>query len=138
MQMRSTLAKFIPGMALAAAIALAVAGCGGNDDQNGPAAPDPESGTPAPASSEAVPAGIEAAARMLLSEELEVDEGDFNLHSSEEAEWSDSSLGCPEEGMAYAQVITPGFKLVFGRAGTSYSVHTNSDGSHMVVCGDGE
>ena len=39
--------------------------------------------------------------------------------------------------MMYAQVITPGNKLVFGLAGTSHAVHTNSDGSHMVVCGDG-
>lgn len=69
---------------------------------------------------------------------MEVDEGDFKLHSSEETEWFDSSLGCPQEGMAYAQVITPGYKLVFELAGTSYAVHTNSEGSHMVICGDGK
>ena len=38
------------------------------------------------------------------------------------------------EGYAYAQVITPGHKLVFDFEGTSHAVHTNSDGSHMVVC----
>ena len=38
------------------------------------------------------------------------------------------------EGYAYAQVITPGYKLVFDFEGTSHAVHTNSDGSHMVVC----
>ena len=142
--MRSTLAKFIPGMALAAAIALAVTACGGNDDQNGPAAPATESGTPAPrlntpapASNETVPAGIEAAARKLLAEEMEVDEGDFQLASSEGMGWSDASLGCPQEGMFYAQVLTSGYKLVFELAGTSYAVHTNSEGSHMVICGDG-
>ena len=139
------MAKFIPGMALAAAIALAVAGCSGNDDQNGPAAPATEPGTPAPqlntpapSSGETVPAGVEAAARKLLADELEADEGDFSLDSSEGMGWSDASLGCPQEGMSYAQVITPGYRLVFGHAGTSYAVHTNSDGSHMVVCGDGQ
>ena len=60
------------------------------------------------------------------------------LGSSEMAQWSDASLGCPQEGMGYAQVITPGHKVVFDLAGTSYAVHTNSDGSHMVVCEDGE
>lgn len=39
--------------------------------------------------------------------------------------------------MAYAQVIAPGYKLVFYLAGTSHAVDTNSDGSHVVVCGDG-
>ena len=28
------------------------------------------------------------------------------------------------------QQLTPGYKLVFDLAGTSYPVHTNSDGSH--------
>ena len=33
----------------------------------------------------------------------------------------------------YAQVLTTGYKLVFLPADTSYAVHTNSDGSHMVI-----
>ncbi len=67
-----------------------------------------------------------------------MDEGDFKLESSEEVSWSDASLGCPKEGMGYAQVITPGFKLAFDLAGTSNAVHTNADGSHMVICEDGQ
>ena len=35
-----------------------------------------------------------------------------------------------------AQVITPGYKLVFDLAGASHAVHTNADGSHMVICPD--
>ena len=80
---------------------------------------------------------IRTAARKLLAGELEVDEGAFKLDSAEGMGWSDASLGCPQEGMFYAQVLTSGYRLVFGLAGTSYAVHTNSDGSHMVVCGDG-
>ena len=38
----------------------------------------------------------------------------------------------------YAQVLTSGYKLVFDLAGTSYAVHTNSDGSNVVICGDGQ
>ena len=41
------------------------------------------------------------------------------------------------EGYAYAQVITPGYKLVFDLAGASHAVHTNLDGTRMVVCGYG-
>ena len=66
------------------------------------------------------------------------DEGGFKLEISERVAWSDASLGCPQEGMGYAQIITPGYRLTFDLVGTSYAVHTNSDGSHMVICGDGQ
>ena len=85
---------------------------------------------------EAVPGGIEAAARKLLADELEVGEEDLRLVSSEGMGWSDASLGCPQEGMAYAQVLTSGYKLIFDHAGTSYAVHTNIDGTNAVVCRD--
>ena len=149
--MRLMLLEFTPRIALAAAIVLMVAlACGGNgedetDQEGATAAPTSASGTPAlpldtptPPASDTVLGEIETAARKFLADELEVDEGGLKLDSSEMVEWSDASLGCPQEGMAYAQVITPGHKLVFHLAGTSYAVHTNSDGSHMVVCGDGQ
>ena len=148
--MRSTLSGFIHRVALAAAIALAVATCGGNDEEKGaaesatamPAAelgtPAPQLNTPAPTANETVPGEIEAAARKFLADELEVDKGDFKLDSSEGMAWSDASLGCPKQGFMYAQVITPGYKLTFDLAGASYAVHTNSDGSHIVICGDGQ
>ena len=132
--MRWTRSWFVPGIALAAAIVLAVAACGGNGEEQRV----PETATAAPTANETVPGDIETAARELLADELNADEGDLELQSSEGMEWSDASLGCPEEGMAYAQVITPGFKLTFDLAGTSYAVHTNADGSHMVLCEDGQ
>ena len=146
--MRSAVSKFMLCAALAAAIALAAAACGGNDDEKratetatAPAteagAPAPQLSTPAPPANESVPGGIETAARKLLADELAVGEADFRLDSSQGMGWSDASLGCPQEGMAYAQVITPGYRLVFSLAGASHAVHTNSDGSHMVICGDG-
>ena len=110
---------------------MAVAACGGNDEETGSAEtatamPGAGSGmptlpidTPAPTANETVPAGIEAAARKLLADELEVDEGDFNLERAEWMGWSDASLGCPKEGFMYAQVLTSGYRLVFDLAGTS-------------------
>ena len=92
--------------------------------------------TPDPPADETVPGEIETAARKLLADELEVDEGELRLDSSEGVGWPDASLGCPKEGYAYAQVITPGHKLVFDFEGTSHAVHTNFDGSHMVLCED--
>lgn len=148
--MRSNPSAFILLMVLAAATALlAAAACGGNDGEKEAVVtatpPATESGapafpsdTPAPRSDDTVPGEIETAARKLLADELEADAGSLRLDGSEGVEWSDASLGCPQEGMMYAQVITPGYKLVFDLEGTSHAVHTNSDGSHMVVCGDGQ
>ena len=150
--MKSRMSESISLVALAATVVLMVAAaCGGNDAEEsgaaqgaGAASPTTESGTPAfpldtpaPSANETVPGEIEAAARKLLADELGADEGDFRLDSSEGVGWPDTSLGCPQEGMAYAQVLTPGYKLVFHHGGTSYPVHTNSDGSDMVICRDG-
>ena len=113
----------------------AVPGPGDSDDPDYPH--DMQATAPSPLSVPFI-SEVEAAARKLLAYELEVDESGFKLDSSEGVGWSDASLGCPQEGMAYAQVITPGYKLIFDLAGTSYAVHTNSDGSHMVICEDGQ
>ncbi len=99
---------------------------GGDDGERG-----------APPTGGTVPGEIETAARNLLAGELDVDPEEFRLDGSEQVGWPDAGLGCPEKGYAYAQVITPGYKLVFDFAGASHAVHTNADGAHMVVCRDG-
>ena len=98
----------------------------------------PEVGGGAEQEGAAISPEIEKAARLLLADIATADENDFTLISSESVSWSDASLGCPQEGMAYAQVITPGYKLVFTLGDTSYAVHTNADGSNLVPCNDGE
>ena len=149
--MNSKLSEFSSVIALAAvAILMAAAACGINgeetraDQKVATAAATTESSasvfppnTATPRANETAPGEIEAAARNLLADELDVNGGDFRLDSTEGVAWSDTSLGCPQEDYAYAQVITPGYKLIFDLADTSYAVHTNSDGSHMVICGDG-
>ena len=49
-------------------------------------------------------------------------------------EWGDTSLGCPLPGKVYAQVITPGFRLVFDYQGQQNEYHTDRDGSGVVAC----
>jgi len=49
-------------------------------------------------------------------------------------EWGDTSLGCPMPGLVYAQVITPGFRLVFDYQGQRNEYHTDQDGSNVVAC----
>ncbi len=48
-------------------------------------------------------------------------------------EWSDTSLGCPKEGMMYAQVITPGFLILLSAEGKLYEYHTDL-GNYAVLC----
>lgn len=57
------------------------------------------------------------------------------LLSSEAVEWPDSSLGCPEEGMAYAEVIVPGYLIVLVADNQSYEYHT--DYQQIFLCLEG-
>jgi hypothetical protein len=53
--------------------------------------------------------------------------------SADAAEWRDSSLGCPESGKLYAQVILAGYRVVFRAGATVHVVHVS--GADAVVCG---
>jgi hypothetical protein len=61
----------------------------------------------------------------------------IQLVSVEAVDWSDTTMGCPQPGMMYAQVITPGFLIVLEAAGQSYDYHTNEDSSVVLCQGDG-
>ena len=87
-----------------------------------------------PANSRCEEIEIETSARKLLAEELDIGGRAFILDSSKRVQWSDASLGCPQEGESYAQVITPGYKLIFDLAGDEHIVHANDDGSQLIRC----
>jgi len=58
------------------------------------------------------------------------------VDSVESMDWSDSSLGCPKAGMMYAQVITPGYKIVLSSGGRTYEFHSATDPQGPLVrCG---
>ena len=46
-----------------------------------------------------------------LAEELGVPKDKVLVDTVRAVQWSDSSLGCPKPGMAYRDVITPGYKV---------------------------
>jgi hypothetical protein len=52
-----------------------------------------------------------------------------------QTEWPDSSLGCPQPGESYLQVLTPGYLVTLQADGQVYSVHTG--GGKAIVCGAG-
>ena len=69
-----------------------------------------------------------------LSNKLEIKPKNIKLVSYEDTIFNDSSLGCPEPGKFYAQVITPGWKIMFEVDGNIYEYHSNIDGSNYIDC----
>jgi hypothetical protein len=74
----------------------------------------------------------ETLATETLSRYLSVAAEDLTLISLMAVEWRDSSLGCPQPGMNYIQVITPGYKAVFLYDGHTYHVHIAN--GRALVC----
>jgi len=56
----------------------------------------------------------------------------IQVRSVEALEWPDASLGCPQPGMVYAQVITPGYRIVLEAGGQAYEYHSSR--SRVVYC----
>jgi len=43
----------------------------------------------------------------------------------EAVDWPDASLGCPEPGLAYAQVITPGWRILLRVGAREFTYHSD-------------
>ncbi len=72
------------------------------------------------------------AAQADLASRLGLDPGKIAVVRTEVREWPDTSLGCPQEGMFYAQVITPGYRVVLEAGGRLYEYHTDQE--RAVYC----
>ncbi|MFQ6101727.1 MAG: hypothetical protein ACE5OS_10915 [Anaerolineae bacterium] len=90
--------------------------------------PGPDSPLPTP------PADVVDAAMAYLAAELGIAPEEVTIFSFEPVEWPDAGLGCPQPGMMYAQVITPGYRLLLEVAGEQYEVHTDRTGQSVVIC----
>lgn len=122
---------------MAVAAALLVAGCGAEDGMDGttpdvastssgPSSGPSPTGRPSPTagpSPTSAPTGAAALAAEDLADRLGVDVDDVEVTRVEEVTWRDASLGCPQPGMAYAQVLTNGTLVVLEVDGTTYEYH---------------
>lgn len=93
---------------------------------SGPEATDSEPRTP-PA--ETNPATV---AKRVIAEFLSVPMTDVTLVSSQEQEFSDSSLGCPEPGMSYLQALTSGHQVIVEADGRRFDIRVS--GGHGKIC----
>jgi hypothetical protein len=57
----------------------------------------------------------------------------LRVRQAEPVQWSDTSLDCAEEGMMYAQVITPGYRVHIQTGARLYRVHVGK--GRAVICG---
>jgi len=77
-----------------------------------------------------------ALAKKTLAEKLGVDEEEIEVRFLTRVNWPDTSLGCPQKGMVYAQVIIPGYRVQLLVGDRAYSVHVG-DG-RAIVCERGQ
>ncbi|MGC9522736.1 MAG: hypothetical protein ACP5HG_12750 [Anaerolineae bacterium] len=85
---------------------------------------------------EVVPGAV-SRAREILAAHLEVSEDDIQLVSFSSVEWPDACLGIQRGGQMCAQVITPGYRVIFEVSGQQYELHTNEDGSSVGIAQGG-
>lgn len=72
------------------------------------------------------------AAVAALSKNLGLDPSQIKVVSVEAVEWPDACLGITQEGIACAQVVSPGYKIILEANGKQVEYHTNQDGSEVV------
>jgi hypothetical protein len=58
---------------------------------------------------------------------------DLRLEQVQATEWRDASLGCPRADAMYAQVLTPGFRIVISGGGKQFEYHSDERG-RVVLC----
>ena len=91
-----------------------------------PVATKPAGGTPV--TNEAV-----TRAKQDLSRRLGIPEHQITVERVEAVEWPDTSLGCPQPGMMYAQVITPGYRIILKANNQISEYHADRSG-RVVYC----
>ncbi|MBI4990936.1 hypothetical protein HZB96_02465 [Candidatus Gottesmanbacteria bacterium] len=67
-----------------------------------------------------------------LANKLQIDKQTIKTVKAEARSWNDTSLGCPEKGKIYAQVITPGFVVELSANEKVYTYHAGLD--RVVNC----
>lgn len=82
------------------------------------------------------PAGADAAVRAALNDlaaRLKIAPENVQVVSVQAIDWPDTSLGCPQPGMFYAQVITPGYKISLSTGSQQAEYHADKRG-RVVKC----
>ena len=68
-----------------------------------------------------------------LAQHLFISTTEINVLDVREVVWSNASLGCPQPGMAYADVLTPGYLIILIASNINYEYHA-SKSSDAFYC----
>jgi hypothetical protein len=97
----------------------------------------PQANPPASGATPGVPAGtglstdlppVVALARTWLGGQLNLVDASIVLQNVERVEWPDTCLGVGQAGQGCAQVVTPGYRIIFYANGQSYEVRVDDTG----------
>ena len=93
----------------------------------------PNRGEQSRSTSSAEAQSILSRAKTKLAQNRGASEDLFDLVHFSAQTWNDTSLGVPQAGGVYAQVLTPGYKIIFQSPIARYEIHTDATGTSMVV-----
>jgi hypothetical protein len=106
------------------ALAALLVACGNEPTTGGQPSMTPSS-TSSSSSGPASPgSGPAEKAKADLMKRLGVEAAQVTVVSSDEVTWPDGSLGCPEPGMHYTQMLVPGNRTVLQVGGKQYEYHS--------------
>ena len=89
-----------------------------------------------PSSSAPIPSEAEASVRAAINDlaaKLKIASEAVQVVSVSAVDWSDTSLGCPQPGMFYAQVIVQGYTIMLAAGGQQVEYHADQRG-RIVTC----
>ena len=81
---------------------------------------------------EAQAAAVEAARRD-AAQRLGATPDSLQVAEVESRQWPDRSLGCPRQGLLYAQIVTPGYLIVLSNGARRLEYHADDRGM-AVFC----
>jgi hypothetical protein len=107
-------------------------------EETGPLSPLPLPVQPGPSGEEgAVPGEVPEELLENILKDLQERKGiaaeEITIERAEAVVWRDGSLGCPQPGMMYLQVLTPGYLVVVRVGDDLYSYHAGESG-HFILC----
>ena len=111
-------------MSLAAVVGMLLAACAAQSGDA--AAPHDIPFVPGQGSAEKLTDAERDIARLAidaLAADLQIAKDGIAVDTIRAVDWPDSSIGCPQPGRAYLQVITPGHKITLRANGQIYVVH---------------
>ena len=112
------------------AISLVLVACSASTSTQGggtASATQPVSVTPPPEAAAAVDAAMQAAAQ-----HLGVSPDQLQVTQVEPHQWPDASLGCPQPGQLYSQIVTPGYLVSITSGSHQLEYHTDMRGRVML------